>query len=80
MTQELQWIDTHCHVYEENIPGGQEHALQAARDAGVVTMIVIGTDADTTRQARQSRPSYSRHELLALANADLITTTTIRIE
>ena len=51
MTQELQWIDTHCHVYEENIPGGQEHALQAARDAGVVTMIVIGTDADTTRQA-----------------------------
>jgi TatD DNase family protein len=51
MTEALQWIDTHCHVYEENIPGGQEHALQAARDAGVVTMIVIGTDADTTRQA-----------------------------
>jgi TatD DNase family protein len=51
MTEVLQWIDTHCHVYEENIPGGHELALQTARDAGVVAMIVIGTDADTTKQA-----------------------------
>jgi TatD DNase family protein len=83
MTQELQWIDTHCHVYEENIPGGQDHALQAARDAGVVTMIVIGTDADTTRQAidiANMHPDVYATVGLHPHDADLITTTTIRIE
>jgi Tat protein secretion system quality control protein TatD with DNase activity len=49
--QPIEWIDTHCHVYEETIPGGADGALQAARDAGVTTMIVIGTDATTTQQA-----------------------------
>ncbi|NCV75572.1 hypothetical protein EBW23_06525 [bacterium] len=49
--QPIEWVDTHCHVYEETIPGGADGALQAARDAGVTTMIVIGTDATTTQQA-----------------------------
>jgi TatD DNase family protein len=49
--QPIEWVDTHCHVYEETIPGGANGALQAAREAGVTTMIVIGTDATTTQQA-----------------------------
>lgn len=51
MSTTLEWIDTHCHVYEENIPGGQVDAISAAREVGVSKMIVIGTDADTTQQA-----------------------------
>ena len=47
----LEWVDTHCHVYEESIPGGQQNAIEAAREVGVSKMIVIGTDADTTQQA-----------------------------
>jgi TatD DNase family protein len=51
MNPTLEWIDTHCHVYEDNIPGGQVGAIAAAREVGVSKMIVIGTDADTTAQA-----------------------------
>ncbi|MFM7124569.1 MAG: TatD family hydrolase, partial [Actinomycetes bacterium] len=51
MSPTLEWIDTHCHVYEDNIPGGQVNAIAAAREAGVSSMIVIGTDAETTQQA-----------------------------
>ena len=51
MSTTLEWVDTHCHVYEENIPGGQQNAITAAREVGVSKMIVIGTDADTTQQA-----------------------------
>lgn len=51
MSPSLEWIDTHCHVYEDDIPGGQVNAIAAAREAGVSKMIVIGTDAETTQQA-----------------------------
>jgi TatD DNase family protein len=54
--QPIEWVDTHCHVYEETIPGGANGALQAAREAGVTTMIVIGTDATTTQQVRPQIP------------------------
>jgi TatD DNase family protein len=47
----MEWIDTHCHVYDDKMPGNDNESVTNARDAGVVTMIVIGTDSDTTRQA-----------------------------
>ena len=51
MSESLSWVDTHCHIYDEKIEGGAEVALRAAREAGVIKMIVIGTDATTTQQA-----------------------------
>ena len=47
----MEWIDTHCHVYDDKMPGEDRASVANARDAGVVSMIVIGTDADTTRRA-----------------------------
>ncbi len=49
--QEAEWVDTHCHVTYEDIPGGADAALQAARDAGVKRMITIGTDLKTSKAA-----------------------------
>lgn len=51
MNEDLSWVDTHCHIYDQKIDGGTDSALAAARLAGVHKMIVIGTDAVTTRQA-----------------------------
>jgi TatD DNase family protein len=51
MNDILEWVDTHCHVCDSKIEGGTEVALSAARAAGVLKMIVIGTDALTTQQA-----------------------------
>ena len=51
MSENLSWIDTHCHIYDQKIEGGTEEALRVAREAGVSKMIVIGTDATTTQQA-----------------------------
>jgi TatD DNase family protein len=46
-----EWVDTHCHVTYEDIPGGAEAALVTAREAGVKRMITIGTDVKTSRAA-----------------------------
>ncbi|MFM7828441.1 MAG: TatD family hydrolase, partial [Actinomycetota bacterium] len=46
-----EWVDTHCHVTYEDIPGGAESALVAARQAGVRRMITIGTDLKTSNAA-----------------------------
>lgn len=51
MSEILEWVDTHCHLYDNKIDGGTDVALSAARAAGVHKMIVIGTDAVTTQQA-----------------------------
>jgi len=51
MNDNISWVDTHCHVYDNKTKGGTEVALNAARAAGVRKMIVIGTDATTTQQA-----------------------------
>jgi TatD DNase family protein len=45
------WIDTHCHVYDDKMPGDDRVTIASAHAAGVSVMIVIGTDATTTRQA-----------------------------
>ena len=44
-------VDTHCQVSYEDIPGGADAALVAAREAGVKRMITIGTDVATSRAA-----------------------------
>ncbi|NCU81786.1 MAG: hypothetical protein EBV51_07215, partial [Acidimicrobiia bacterium] len=56
-----EWVDTHCHVTYEDIPGGADVALIAAREAGVKRMITIGTDLKTSKAAID----------LAVANADV---------
>jgi TatD DNase family protein len=45
VTDLLEWVDTHCHLDDERTPGGPLAALDAARAAGVRTMISVGTDA-----------------------------------
>ena len=50
-TATSEWVDTHCHVTYEDIPGGADAALIAAREAGVKRMITIGTDLKTSKAA-----------------------------
>lgn len=45
------WTDNHCHLHDERIPGGVAAAVQAARDAGVTTMITVGCDFATSAAA-----------------------------
>jgi TatD DNase family protein len=47
------WIDSHCHLQDAYRPGGVEvlEAVTEAADAGVVGVVVVGTDAGTSRQA-----------------------------
>ena len=48
---DVKWIDTHCHVYDERTPGGADGSIANARAHDVESVIVIGTDADTTARA-----------------------------
>lgn len=44
------YVDTHCHLYDtRGVP--MEDVIEAARAAGVTTMIDVGCDADTTARA-----------------------------
>ncbi len=45
------WIDNHCHLHDERIPGGPVEAIAAARAAGVTTLITVGCDAETSAAA-----------------------------
>jgi TatD DNase family protein len=45
------WIDTHCHVHDERIPGGTAAALDAARTAGIGAMVTVGCDRPTSLAA-----------------------------
>ena len=47
----LTWVDTHCHVYDERTPGGADGSIANAKANDVNKVIVIGTDASTTRLA-----------------------------
>jgi len=47
----MRWFDSHCHVYDERMPGGPTEALAAARQAGVGTMIAVGCDRATSLAA-----------------------------
>ncbi|PIE33422.1 MAG: hydrolase TatD [Ilumatobacter coccineus] len=47
----IDWFDSHCHVHDERMPGGSDGAIEAARRAGVVGMVTVGTDRDTSLAA-----------------------------
>jgi TatD DNase family protein len=47
----MNWIDNHCHLHDARIPGGAAAAVNAARAAGVSTMITVGCDAETSMAA-----------------------------
>lgn len=47
----IEFLDSHCHVHDERIPGGSAAAIQAANDAGVTTMISVGCDRATSLAA-----------------------------
>jgi len=46
------WFDSHCHVYDERMPGGPAGAIAEARQAGVATMVAVGCDRATSLAAR----------------------------
>jgi TatD DNase family protein len=43
------WVDSHCHP--QWVTGGADAAIERARAAGVVGMVVVGTDAESSRAA-----------------------------
>lgn len=43
------WVDSHCHL--DSLEGDLNGALQRASDAGVTTMVTIGTDLPSSREA-----------------------------
>jgi len=45
----VDWIDSHCHV--QMATGGADAAIERARAAGVVGMVVVGTDLASSREA-----------------------------
>ena len=45
----MSWTDSHCHV--QQCEGGPDATLDRARAAGVAGMVVVGTDASTSREA-----------------------------
>jgi TatD DNase family protein len=48
------WTDAHCHLQGRYLEDGDlAHALARAREAGVDRLVVIGTDAGTSREAHE---------------------------
>ena len=47
----MQLFDSHCHVYDDRMPGGTTEALDAARAAGVTGMVAVGCDRATSEAA-----------------------------
>jgi TatD DNase family protein len=45
------WTDSHCHIHDEGIPDGTAGAIDAARAAGVTTLVTVGCDRATSLAA-----------------------------
>lgn len=45
------WFDSHCHVYDEKVPGGPDGSLDVARDAGIEGFLIVGCDRATSLAA-----------------------------
>lgn len=45
------WVDSHCHPQLDATTGDAEAVLERARAAGVVAMVVVGTDLASSREA-----------------------------
>lgn len=44
-------IDTHCHIHSSDYPLDGRQALANARDAGLATLLCVGTSAEDSRRA-----------------------------
>jgi TatD DNase family protein len=51
------FVDTHCHIHEANYPDALG-ALDRAREMGVGTLICVGTDNTTSREASEFAASH----------------------
>lgn len=47
----MNFFDSHCHVHDDRMPDGTAGAVEAARAAGVTTMVTVGCDRDTSLAA-----------------------------
>ena len=47
----MRLIDTHCHLDEESLSEDLDNVLETAREAGVETVITIGTNAESSRRS-----------------------------
>ena len=45
------WFDSHCHVYDDKVPGGPDGSLDVARAAGITGFLVVGCDRATSLAA-----------------------------
>ncbi len=52
------FIDTHAHLVAPDFNDDRDEVIQRARDAGVESIIVPGTDAETSRQAIELAENY----------------------
>lgn len=48
---DIRWIDSHCHIYDERIPGGVDRALTDARAQGIDGFVVVGCDRESSESA-----------------------------
>jgi TatD DNase family protein len=48
---QLEWIDSHCHIHDERIPDGPDGAVAAAMEMGVQTLVTVGCDRATSEAA-----------------------------
>ena len=56
----MQLFDSHCHVYDDRMPGGTAAAVAAARDAGVTAMVNVGCDRATSEAAIATAAAHDR--------------------
>lgn len=49
----MQFIDTHCHLYDEAFDADREEALQRSLDAGVTTLLLPAIDSQSHEQQEQ---------------------------
>ena len=47
-TFNFQFVDTHCHLYDEAFDADRDAAIQRALDAGVTTMLLPDIDSTST--------------------------------
>jgi TatD DNase family protein len=54
----LEWVDSHCHVHDDRIPGGISSAVAEAAEAGVTTLISVGCDRPTSLAAIEAAAAH----------------------
>lgn len=47
----MSWFDTHAHIADEAFDGDRDAVLARAWEAGLAGIVVVGTDADSSRRA-----------------------------